>query len=54
MVVASSHNQCRLQLTNIRLKIGDVILTPRSSVKNLGAALDATLSMEAQVSSVVR
>ena len=52
MVVASPHNQCRL--TDIRLKIGEAILTPRSTVKNLGAALDSTLSMEAQVSSVVR
>ena len=49
MVVASPHNQCRL--TDIRLKIGEAILTPRSTVKNLGAALDSTLSMEAQVSS---
>ena len=52
MVVASSHNQCHL--THIRQKICEVILTPRSTVKNVGAALDATLSMEAQVSSVVK
>ena len=40
-MIASSQHQCRL--TDIRLKIGKVILTPRPTVKNLGAALDATL-----------
>ncbi|XP_055997120.1 uncharacterized protein LOC130047028 [Ostrea edulis] len=52
MVVASAHNQCLVK--DIRLKIGEAILTPKSTVKNLGAALDATLSMEIQVNSVVR
>ena len=52
LVVASFHDQCRL--THIRLKVGEVILTARPTVKNLGAALDTTLSMEAQVISVVR
>ena len=52
LVVASSHNQCRL--TDIRLKVNEVILTAKPTVKNLGAALDTTLSMEAQVSLVVR
>ena len=37
-------------MTDIRLKIGEIILTPRPTVKKLSAALDATLSMEAQVS----
>ncbi|XP_056009333.1 uncharacterized protein LOC125679878 [Ostrea edulis] len=51
MVVASAH-QCLMK--DIRLKIGEAILTPKSTVKNLGAALDATLSMEIQVNSVVK
>lgn len=52
IVVASSHNQCRLR--NIIIKIGEAIVTPMPNVKNLGAVLDVTLSMEKQVSSVVR
>ena len=51
MMVASSHNQCRL--TNTHLKTGEVIFKPRPTVKNLGAALNTILSMEAQVISVV-
>ena len=51
MMVASSHNQCRL--TNTHLKTGEVIFKPRHTVKNLGAALNTILSMEAQVRSVV-
>lgn len=52
MVVASIHNQCRLR--DISIKFGEAIVTPRPNVKNLGAVLDATLSMEKQVSSVAR
>ena len=52
LVVASSYNQCRLR--DIRLKVGEVILTARPTDKNRGAALDTILSMEAPVSSVVR
>lgn len=52
MVVASTHNQC--QLRDISIKFGEAIVTPRPNVKNLGAVLDATLSMEKQVSSVAR
>ncbi|XP_065923823.1 uncharacterized protein [Magallana gigas] len=53
MVVASSHNQGRLR--DISIKISEAIVTPRPNVKkNLGAVLDATLSMEKQVSSVAR
>lgn len=50
MVVASSHNQCRLK--DISIKIGEAIVTPKPSVKNLSAVLEATFSMEQQVSSV--
>jgi hypothetical protein len=46
MVVASAHNQGRLK--DIHLKIGDVIITPKSTVKNFGAILDSFLSMEKQ------
>lgn len=52
MVVASSHNHCRLRDTSI--KIGEATVTPRPNVKNLGAVLDATLSMEKQVSPIAR
>lgn len=53
MVVASSPNQCRLR--DIRIKIGEAIVTPRSNVKKtLGTVLDATLSMKNQVRTVAR
>jgi hypothetical protein len=52
MVIASSHNKNRV--LDIRLKIGEETVIPKSTVRNLGAALDATLSMETQVNSVVR
>lgn len=53
MVVASSHNQCCLR--DISIKIGEAIVAPKPNVKkNLGAFLDATLSMEKQVGFVAR
>jgi hypothetical protein len=52
MVVASAHNQDRLK--DIHLKIGDVLITPKSTVTNFGAILDSSLSMEKQVNSVLK
>lgn len=54
IVVACSNQQCRLR--DISIYINEAIITPKSNVKkkNLDAVLDATLSMEKQVSSVAR
>ena len=39
---------------DIRLKIGEEVITPKPVVKNLGATLHSTLSMRNQVNAVIR
>ena len=41
-------------LNSITIKVGDEVIQPKTSVRNLGAILDNTLSMEKQISAVVR
>jgi hypothetical protein len=52
MAIASAHNHGCLK--DIHLKIGDVRITRKSTVKNIGAIIDSTLSMEKQVNSVLK
>ena len=49
----SSHRNAHTT-RNISLKIGDSVISPSSSVKNLGVSLDSTLNMNSQISSICR
>ena len=53
VMVVTKKNHTEL-VKNIRIKIGEEIITPKPVAKNLGATLDCVLSMEHQVNAVTR
>ena len=51
-VAASPHNLNKLQ--DVSLKIGDITISPSSTIKNLGVIFDHKMSMENHVKSLVK
>ena len=51
-VAASSHNLNKLQ--DVSLKIGDITISPSSTIKNLGVIFDQKMSMENHVKSLIK
>ena len=51
-VAASPHNLNKLQ--DVSLKIGDITISPSSTIKNLGVIFDQKISMENHVKSLVK
>ena len=54
MLIAPRNKISTLFLYNIHLTVGEAQIKPKMSVRNLGAVLDAELSMEKQVNSVIQ
>ena len=52
MIVGQPHNIRKLG--NVCLTIGDAIIEPSSSVRNIGAVLDTQMQMLEQVNSICR
>ena len=50
MILSSTHNLKSINTTHI--KIGDELVKPSSSIKNIGAVLDQHLKMDKQVNMV--
>jgi hypothetical protein len=54
LIVTSPHSSKHPHMESIQIKIGEDVISPKHSVKNLGAVIDATLSMDHQVNAVTR
>ena len=54
MVVTPKRAKQVVDISNIRVRVGEVTIQPKESVRNLGAVLVSPMSMETQIATVDR